>query len=1420
MSYEKNLNFIKSKFPHLVKELNKPAINAEINIEISQSRTGMPVLRLSKNGRKVFLSSAYDPQLEAERWAEKYVGNGNNVLILCGSGFLYHLKAILKQGIYQKIVCYEPAPAILKACLREVDLSEIKGEFLLLTGDNYRECTNLASSYLTYQIFDSDWAILPSYQEFFAVEIAAFQNTLRELIRIDRANLATANLFGEKWATNAIRNLGFILNSPGVTHFFNQFNNVPAIIVSAGPSLEKNIHLLNEIKEKALIICAGTSIRAMRKFGVKPHFLVAFDGTDYNKTIYSNLDLNDICLVYNYRFNHEALSYFSGKKAYMKLDMETFSDFLALQCGYEFGAVRSGFSVAHPSLDLATKLGCSPIIMIGQDLAYTGDKRYAESQFQTVVNRQKLPAHCFITKDINGRDIVTDNQLDSFRLLFEQMVAEYYRGKRIFNATEGGQPIKGVPNYQLAHLISEYCQNERGISRRIKELYNLGLKDVEKFRSRKINLVSGIKNMAEEGIFKIESLIDQVQQLKQMNFSAEASQNELSEELNQATKEFESFITAKERHLFLKDLRDWKIAPNQIAIANLGRTETKEGFNSKLQYWENIFGETKGYLEYVIRQLDDEAIKNEGKAASEIPSIVQIAALKTPGQIAIEIKSGGQLNEIQSRLETIINQGNGKGLNEYRYLYGLVLYKKKEFAKAAFALEQAHRNDNDAPEISFLLFKCYRRLQNFTKIQECLENCLRLGFKPGFCQRMLVKNAYRSKNYIAVNNYISGLKTVIKENPFYRSIRIDCLHQLQLNREAEIDFQDLVSKTKVGKTFREYIEGLLGKAEVSNYENKYRSSYEYFTKKGVAVGDFSESRLKLCRYLDNEYIYDNSLKRFLLAVNESGINELKFSTNDTLLIYNTDDSGIYNTLKQMDKVSQDISQSLALTPIFIIEDQPANWQLMMQRFDFNELAKFQNIHFLIGINNEELEQLWQEDSVPLPSLLFGTGLDDIKQILEKVSAAKESVFQKRLADLQDYYRRSKPDQLKKILIITSIKEDLLLEYGKALQLYLKEQGFEVELDCESAPYYKFNKYADLNILDGLRPDLVIHLFAMAEELEAYQGLGIPFISWRIIDRWLVPNAAASYNMEKVLISGESWVNSSLADRGFLPDQIKPVVIPYLSKPFEEALHQGVTNEVVIVKDLKDQERILEALTVTTMGVLTVGGGLLAEEIIANCRTAFFKLLTGLMSQSSLTTDDQFYQEVVREEFQKKGITIENEKIQLIAGLFRRELEDSLLTLIQVKWMINSGCNYKLRLHGTGWENDLNLKNHQGAAVKLFDKGYRHVVLQSKINVYPELMLKNNSFMQPDLINGIAGGGFFLVNGSLVGTIGKKVLEPFAGLLEIYRNREELLDKVDYFLKNEAERVEKAGRLREYVLENFSMDKVAQVMFDAYQGISK
>jgi hypothetical protein len=77
------------------------------------------------------------------------------------------------------------------------------------------------------------------------------QGTL-EAIRFHRVNKNTLEAFRLHWLINDWRNLKHV--SPDVGVFRDAFVGWPAVIVSAGPSLKKNMHLLPAVRERALVI--------------------------------------------------------------------------------------------------------------------------------------------------------------------------------------------------------------------------------------------------------------------------------------------------------------------------------------------------------------------------------------------------------------------------------------------------------------------------------------------------------------------------------------------------------------------------------------------------------------------------------------------------------------------------------------------------------------------------------------------------------------------------------------------------------------------------------------------------------------------------------------------------------------------------------------------------------------------------------------------------------------------------------------------------------------------------------------------------------------------------------------------------------------------------------------------------------------
>ena len=146
----------------------------------------------------------------------------------------------------------------------------------------------------------------------------------------------------------------------------NVFQNIPAIIVGAGPSLEKNQNVLKELRERALIFAGGTALSAMN---IEPHFAAITDPEVPKR----ERQFPNVPFFYQARMDSEIFSK-------MKSDKILFPDSSvdAINWLYEEEEkFDGGWTVGNFLTQIAIFLGCSPIVFIGMDFAYENGKKYS-----------------------------------------------------------------------------------------------------------------------------------------------------------------------------------------------------------------------------------------------------------------------------------------------------------------------------------------------------------------------------------------------------------------------------------------------------------------------------------------------------------------------------------------------------------------------------------------------------------------------------------------------------------------------------------------------------------------------------------------------------------------------------------------------------------------------------------------------------------------------------------------------------------------------------------------------------------------------------------------------------------------------------------------------------------------------------------
>ena len=121
--------------------------------------------------------------------------------------------------------------------------------------------------------------ILPNYEMIFAKEMLLFAKTIREKCESCATYINTRTNFSNVFAQNLFANAPYILDGYKTKQLIEVIpRDIPAIIVAAGPSLNKNIKELKRAKGKAFIIAVDTAIKPLASEKIIPDMFAIVDG--------------------------------------------------------------------------------------------------------------------------------------------------------------------------------------------------------------------------------------------------------------------------------------------------------------------------------------------------------------------------------------------------------------------------------------------------------------------------------------------------------------------------------------------------------------------------------------------------------------------------------------------------------------------------------------------------------------------------------------------------------------------------------------------------------------------------------------------------------------------------------------------------------------------------------------------------------------------------------------------------------------------------------------------------------------------------------------------------------------------------------------------------------------------------------------
>lgn len=391
----------------------------------------VPTVEARIHNRPITFHSKYDPLKEATTWAntaaEEVYDVGNIVVIGLAAG--YHIIELAKRLPNRQIDVLEFNEAYAKwfktTPLYEnlQNLQNVK-VYTIAKTTKLDELLNTHSSNI--RIHRSGMDLMP--EEFYGAK-----EVLKDIEMGQRSFRAQKE--------NVFRN--FELNQQfrdeGIAQLKNQYEGKKAILIAAGPSLDKQLPLLKQIAEEGEIVlgAVGTAMKPLKKAGITPDFFAIIDPNEGTLPQLTDVEFPNTPLYYMCTAYHETIKLHTGPKNIFYqagLDISEKQAYIKNE-----PLLRSGGSVANALLELLVYFGCNPIALVGQDLAYTNDKSHAQNANATKTRTGTITVQAWNRKST----VTTDRNLNSYRKWFERYVLQNPQ-LNVYNCTEGGALISTI----------------------------------------------------------------------------------------------------------------------------------------------------------------------------------------------------------------------------------------------------------------------------------------------------------------------------------------------------------------------------------------------------------------------------------------------------------------------------------------------------------------------------------------------------------------------------------------------------------------------------------------------------------------------------------------------------------------------------------------------------------------------------------------------------------------------------------------------------------------------------------------------------------------------------------------------------------------------------------------------------------------
>lgn len=386
--------------------------------------TGGAKAKASRFGYVSVKNSAKASKLHPDEFQGYFCGKVYPSIIFLGCGLGFHIKKLVETVDVLDVVVFEPDPEKFALSLFTVDWQDICDRFRKPGRSiSFAIASNTDSSHVKRVLGNKLGEMVPLYpyvSRYFNhladIELHKLVKELERDIHVVAANWVDYDfeIFPYR---NAFHNLSRTLSvfNPNVP----METTYPVVVCGSGPSLDQRIESLKEVRDKVIVVSAGTGLRALFSYGVRPDFHVELDPShlifELLEDVRGEFGLHDITLLYSTTINPLASRLFDKSIAFF-----SGSNYIPALFGlWNLAIPGSNATCTNAALALSYFCGMRNIFLMGTDYGFK-DKSETHSNVSVYgarstsgkspkmrENAQTGESVVFPVKGVNGQKMLT-----------------------------------------------------------------------------------------------------------------------------------------------------------------------------------------------------------------------------------------------------------------------------------------------------------------------------------------------------------------------------------------------------------------------------------------------------------------------------------------------------------------------------------------------------------------------------------------------------------------------------------------------------------------------------------------------------------------------------------------------------------------------------------------------------------------------------------------------------------------------------------------------------------------------------------------------------------------------------------------------------------------------------------------------------